>query len=435
MKKLFVFLLIVILVFPLAVGGLVLLTYSGMDESTVPQPVLLVQDEEIAAQGYEWNTPVFGGIVYKNFVKPVQDDLQTLGEVSDEHLSLTTPPGYISTAVISKDGIDLWSGSAENASEFILLESGNYMLEVNSQRDKTEGQGYGHFQYFVGFSTQVDTRLESSAEVLAQGDVLALQLYNVPENTVPEGGSTFSPLQFSQNGQGRYVAYLSASHDTLAGDHNVSVTVGGRTFDVPVQITETQFTEQQLTIDTSDAEITEANSADAYTEYNNTIPPLFLQSDSNRYWNGYFIQPVDGELTTEYGLYRYTNGSSTPSRHAGIDWAASRGTDVVAPNAGRVIFSGELLNTGNTVVIEHGNGLKSLFYHLNSLDVALGDTVDMGDKIGEVGSTGYSTGSHLHYEVRLFENTVDPMRLFEGTSGLYSFEEALPEEEDANDDA
>ncbi len=400
-----------------------MLTYSGMGESSVPQPILLVQEQEVLPKSYEWFTPILGGIIYKDFVQPAQDELLDLGEITDEFIDLTPPLGYFSTAVISKDGVDVWSGSADNVDEFILLESGAYLLEVNSSREKTDGQGYGEINYQVGFSAQIDIRMESSAEQLAQGDVLALQLYNVPSNIQPEGGSQFGPVQFVENGSGRYVAYLAASHDTPADDYNVSVTVGERTFDVPVQVYESRFTEQELTIDTDDVEITEANSAEAYDEYNNTIPPLFQQADSSRYWNGIFIQPVDGELTTEYGLFRYTNGSSTPTRHAGIDLSDSTGTTVLAPNAGRVIFAGELLNTGNTVVIEHGGGLKSLFYHLDSLDVSLGDMVEHSDKIGEVGSTGYSTGPHLHYEVRLFENTVDPMRLFNGTSGLYSFEE------------
>ncbi len=435
MKRFLVFLLILLIVFPLSVWGLVSLTYSGMDESSVPKPVLLVQDMEVLPQGYSWYTPIFGGLTYKNFVQPLQEDMPSLGEVADEFIGLTPPLGFTSTAVISKDGVDVWSGPADNVSEYILLESGSYVLEVISGREKEDGQGYGELQYRVGFSAQVDTRVEAGEDRIAQGDVLAVQLYNVPNGAQVEGGSSFGPVQFSQNGTGRYVAYLSASHDTAPGDYFVSVDVGERTFDVPVQVMETQFTEQELTIDTSSAEITEANSSEAYAEYNNTIPPLFQEADSTRYWSGQFIEPTQGELTTEYGLYRYTNGSSTASRHAGIDLSASRGTEVVAPNAGRVILASELLNTGNTVVIEHGNGLKSLFYHLDSLDVVLGDMVDLGDKIGEVGSTGYSTGPHLHYEVRLFENTVDPMRLFNGTSGLYAFEDTDPSEEQDEQDA
>ncbi len=432
MKKVLVFILIILLLFPLSVWALVRLTYSGMDSSSVPTPVLLVQEQEVSAQSYTWHTPILGGLSYKTFTSTSSEPILDLGEISDEFLNLVPPPGFTSTAVIAKDNVDVWSGSADHVSEFVLLESGQYSLEVRSARESVEGQGYGEFLFQLSFSAQVDIHLESSSERLAQGDVLAIQLYNVPEYAQAEGRSPFGSIQFVSDGAGRQVGYLAASHDTVAEEYAVSVQVGERTFNVPVQVQETPFTEQELTIDTDSTQVTEANSSEAYAEYNSTIPPLFLEADSARYWSGLFVEPAQGDLSTEYGLYRYTNGSTVPSRHAGIDIAAPRGTQVIAPNAGRVILATELLNTGNTVVIEHGNGLKSLFYHLDSLDVSLGDMVETGDKIGEIGSTGYSTGPHLHYEVRLFENTVDPMRLFDGSSGLYTFEdeETLVEEDE-----
>lgn len=95
------------------------------------------------------------------------------------------------------------------------------------------------------------------------------------------------------------------------------------------------------------------------------------------------------------------NGGATPERHGGVDIAAALGTPVQCPADGLVEYAGFLQLSGNTIVIEHGGGLKSYFYHMDSLDVATGDRVEKGRLLGAVGTTGYSTGPHLHYEVKI----------------------------------
>ncbi len=127
-----------------------------------------------------------------------------------------------------------------------------------------------------------------------------------------------------------------------------------------------------------------------------------------------------GRISTEFGLYRYTNGSKTPTRHTGIDIAAAEGTNVPASNDGRVVFAGDVIITGNTVVIEHGGGLKTYYFHLSSINTKEGDMVEQGDVIGRVGSTGYATGPHLHFEVKLGEFPLSPWPLFDGSSSIYS---------------
>lgn len=95
------------------------------------------------------------------------------------------------------------------------------------------------------------------------------------------------------------------------------------------------------------------------------------------------------------------------------------GDAVWAPGRGKVVYAGFLQMTGNTVVIEHGGGLKSYFFHLDSLACKQGDIVEKEQLIGQAGSTGYSTGPHLHYEARIGNQSIDPDQLFNGSSGLY----------------
>jgi murein DD-endopeptidase MepM/ murein hydrolase activator NlpD len=120
--------------------------------------------------------------------------------------------------------------------------------------------------------------------------------------------------------------------------------------------------------------------------------------------------PVTGPPTSSFGRRTLFNGAPR-GQHRGTDFRAGEGAPVVAPNAGLVVLAGDLYFTGNTVVLDHGLRLFSVFAHLSHMAVREGTSVAAGELVGAAGATGRVTGPHLHWTVRLGEAAVDPLSL------------------------
>jgi len=140
------------------------------------------------------------------------------------------------------------------------------------------------------------------------------------------------------------------------------------------------------------------------------------------YWDEPFMMPVEGRLSTPFGARRTLNGGYGYI-HAGIDLANKLGTPVSAANSGQVVLSEAQSLTGNTIVIDHGLGLLTLYAHLETMSVEKGDFVERGQQIGTMGSTGFSTGSHLHFETQLMGVYIDPYILVEKSLELREYME------------
>lgn len=148
--------------------------------------------------------------------------------------------------------------------------------------------------------------------------------------------------------------------------------------------------------------------AEAVRKEAELITRLLAPRTANRLWRGAFAQPVEGEITTTYGERRSYNGGPAVEYHGGLDIAAGAGLPVAATNTGRVVFAGPLKVRGNVVIIDHGWGLYSGYYHLSEVKTSAGQSVERGQTIGLVGSTGLSTGPHLHWVIWLAGREVDP---------------------------
>lgn len=205
----------------------------------------------------------------------------------------------------------------------------------------------------------------------------------------------------------RLVGFIGVPADQKPGDYPVNVHWASGAAQISLRVTAQKFTEDHMQVSAAeDAIRTDPQQADD----DKKIAAAHAQPAAVPLWSGPFLWPAKAPITTEFGEKRYVNGAFS-SFHTGIDIGAATGTPVLATAAGKVVLADRLVLTGNTVIVDHGLGIYSFYGHMQSLAVKVGDRVDRGQVLGKVGSTGFSTGPHLHWTMSIKDVPVDP-RLF-----------------------
>ena len=148
-------------------------------------------------------------------------------------------------------------------------------------------------------------------------------------------------------------------------------------------------------------------------EENNKIGEARAINSDLPFFKNQFIMPVKGIISGVYGSQRILNGKPKWP-HYGIDIAAKKGTKIQASSTGLVTMAEpDLYYTGGTIIMDHGHGISTIYSHLESINVKVGDEVLQGDIIGTVGSTGRSTGPHLDFRINWFQTRLDPMSVLD----------------------
>ena len=206
---------------------------------------------------------------------------------------------------------------------------------------------------------------------------------------------------------GHWVAVLGLALDLPPGSHQLRVNVGGEEKFLPFAVHAKNYPEQRITLkDLSKVNLSPDDEARAVSE-------IAVIQALKRHWRDVddtfsnFLLPAEGRLASRFGLRRIFNGEPRLP-HSGLDVAVPRGTPIKASAQGRVLAVDDYFFNGNTVFIDHGNGLISMYCHLDRIDVQAGDAVAQGQRIGLSGMTGRASGPHLHWSVVLNGVMVDP---------------------------
>jgi murein DD-endopeptidase MepM/ murein hydrolase activator NlpD len=239
------------------------------------------------------------------------------------------------------------------------------------------------------------------------GDTLSVVIQVNNSSETPSVSLQQKNYQAFPIGNNRFRALLPTTPLESPGIRQIQVTGDARMQKVTVRVRDRDFPTQSIWLPPEkDSEGTDAE-FDRVDAFKALVTP-------EKFWNGKFLRPNSGEITTIYGVRRYYNGVFAKDYyHRGVDYAGPYGSAVVAPAAGRVALVGRESQGfkihGNTVGIDHGQGVASILIHLSRIDVKEGDFVRAGQVIGTVGSTGASTGPHLHWGLYVNGQSVDPV--------------------------
>ncbi len=196
--------------------------------------------------------------------------------------------------------------------------------------------------------------------------------------------------------------------NTAPGKHPLRVEAAGRQpFHLMFDVGDKQYRTQRLTIPDDRKVNPYAQDMDRITRERQRIDHALRQWRDDAAPTLSLASPVQGRMSDTFGSRRILNGQARKP-HSGMDIAAASGTQIVSPAAGVVTELGEFFFNGNTLLIDHGHGVVTMYCHLSRFDVSAGQRVQAGEVIGAVGATGRVTGPHLHWGVSLNGAMVDP---------------------------
>lgn len=241
------------------------------------------------------------------------------------------------------------------------------------------------------------------------GGIALVRLGTAPGAAPPRAWLGEQPVWVSADG-GQWTAVVGLALDLPPGSHQLRVEAGERERQVSFVVRPKDYPAQRIRLkDSSKVTLSPADEARAVAE-------IAEIQQFKRHWRSVgqedevearFLQPAAGRLASRFGLRRFFNGEAR-APHAGLDVAVPRGTPVQATARGTVLAADDYFFNGKTVFVDHGNGLISMYCHLDRIDVQPGDAVGQGQKLGLSGMTGRASGPHLHWSMVLNGVMVDP---------------------------
>jgi murein DD-endopeptidase MepM/ murein hydrolase activator NlpD len=269
------------------------------------------------------------------------------------------------------------------------------------------------------FGAAVAKEKAAKATEIFQGDITELK---IPADglTAVQGRMGNATIPFYPSGSGYFTTLVGVDLEAKPGLVNVIVkgtttSATLRESQVRLQIKAKSFKQESFSVaaefDQLSAEVIERIRKDQ-----DQFSRAFMSSAPERLWEGSFLLPVSSDITSPFGYRRVIN-KAPRAPHTGVDLKAALGTEVMAANHGRVVLLGDFFFSGNSVVLDHGGGLYTVYFHLSEFKVEAGAPVRKGDLIGLSGMTGRVTGPHLHWGARLNNARVDPFELLRKLSG------------------
>jgi len=251
---------------------------------------------------------------------------------------------------------------------------------------------------------------------IGQGDVALLTIQKkggVRPEVIWEGKEiTVVP----DSSDGTWIAFLGADLTTAPGGYTLTTRLGNEVLERQITVLAKDHGIRRFTVP-KEMEAFDPSTLERVREESKRMRDILSVSLDQPLWRGSWIRPVPGMIVSPFGRRTIINDLER-SPHSGVDLKAAEGTPIKAANRGRVVLVADHFFGGLSVVIDHGGGIHSMYFHLSEVSAQAGQIVEKGELIGLSGSSGRATGPHLHFGVRLHGNRVSPLRLIEISAGL-----------------
>ena len=265
---------------------------------------------------------------------------------------------------------------------------------------------------------RTEVRWPNAVEIL-QGGLTEIRISGGALAEV-EGRVGQTPVYFQQSGASSFTGLIGADIEAKPGLSKLlllATTRSGTLYErkVPVHVKAKAFRTESFSVPPSFDQVSPETAEEIGREQAD-FARAFAFSSPERFWEAPFVRPVPQEASaSSFGMRRIINGSPR-APHSGTDLSAPFGTEVVASNYGRIVLIGNYFFAGGSVVLDHGGGLFTMYFHLSEFRVEQGSLVKRGDIIGLSGASGRVTGPHLHWGARLSGARINPLELLKITS-------------------
>ena len=256
----------------------------------------------------------------------------------------------------------------------------------------------------------------------APGESVLIVVSGQPKSRPPRGTLAGAPLSFWRGRGGAFLALAGFDLDASTGPARLELELAGANgvphfWSQAVIVEPKAYPTQEVKVEQKYVTPPKDDERRAEAEAR-LLGKLYAASAPEKLFRGAFQSPIPGALSSRFGERRVFNGVPK-SPHGGADLRANQGVPIKAAAAGRVALARDLFYSGNTVIVDHGLGLFTIYAHMSRMDVKPGQSVRRGKRLGLVGATGRVSGPHLHWGVKLRGARVDPFSLVELPLGKY----------------
>jgi len=240
---------------------------------------------------------------------------------------------------------------------------------------------------------------------ISPGDAFIIKVTGAEISQAPSASFIRKQFYFSSCGEGCFISIGAAELKTKPGVYTVRIKAGKKKKKLKIVVRRVTFPTLKLTLPEDKVFLSQEDLMRAKNEDKRLKSTCGIVSD--RLWEGSFILPLENNISTVFGTKRIINRKMI-SRHRGVDIKGQEGEEVRASNRGRVVLAEETFFGGNTIILDHGQGIYTIYMHLSKFAVKPEDVVSKGSVVGFVGSSGRASGPHLHFGVKVMNINTNP---------------------------